>query len=126
MTPEILIPAPTSLLADIAKGVDLSKVLQHCFDALEAYPHLSSKLPGNWKPPSQLTDDQVTKDVAWLHKNITQQQKDLLDALRIHDIRHISERSPAYAKHVSKCRQHKARVSRMRATYAPANIIDSL
>lgn len=99
-------------------------------DDLSTQPLISSKCPGHWHSigTRTLTPEQAEREVGYLHKNTTPEQRASLAGLTGADTVCPLLRNPAYLDHVRKTRIERGldRVSRMRSDYKPVSETNKL
>lgn len=106
------------------------KGVQAIVDNLSSQPMLSSRIPGNWNSIGTrvLDADQAQREVGYLVKNMTPEQRDSLSDLTASDIVCPLLKNRDYVKHVQAERQRLGleRVSRMRSNYSPVSETDKI
>ena len=99
-------------------------------DDLSAQPLISSKCPGHWHSigTRTLTPEQAEREVGYLHKSTTPEQRESLSGLTSDDLICPLLRNPAYLEYVRKTRVERGldRVSRMRSDYKPVSETNKL
>lgn len=107
-----------------------SESLKGINDIADDLTLIGSKCPGHWHSIGTLTltPEQAEREVGYLHKNTTPEQRASLAGLTGADIVCPLLRNPAYLEHVRKTRIERSldRVSRMRSDYKPVSETNKL